>query len=53
MSTRKARLDAERRFQSFMIVNDLYQMTPWYLLAERSILKAKMRSLAPVMVGRA
>lgn len=38
----------EQRHRSYLIVNDLYRSTPWYLLAERSILKAKMRSLRPV-----
>jgi hypothetical protein len=47
-SSRRAKLDAERRHRAYLIVNDLYRTTPWYLLAERSILKAKLRSLSPV-----
>lgn len=50
MNTRKKRLEADRRHKAYVIVSDLYQATPWYLLPERSMLREKMRALAPVML---
>ncbi|QWY81393.1 hypothetical protein SEA_RIZWANA_96 [Arthrobacter phage Rizwana] len=38
----------ERRHRALLILNDLYRETPWYLLAERSMIREAMRSAGPV-----